>query len=101
MGLGVKYHEGSACPIIICDSCGKQIEDWKLAMVSCEMAADNEASCSACIYHKESCDPGMPLRYELSTYISFLLWNNNWGRRHRRQEDDEIVNEIIVEMPEF
>ena len=98
MGLGVKYYEETAYPIFICDSCGKEIEDWRLAILSYEMPAPHEASSGAYVYHKEPCASDKPLRYELSSYLPVLLWNHNWGRRQQREENNEVIREVCVEV---
>jgi len=98
MGLGIKYHDETAYPILACDSCGREIEDWKLAVISYEMPARDETLCSAYVYHKRTCDPGGPLCYELSSYLPVLIWNHNWGRRHRGEENNEVITEVCMEV---
>ena len=98
MGLAVKYHEETAYPALACDSCRKEIEDWKGAIISYEMPAGDETLCSAHVYHKGACDHGVPLRYELSSYLPVLLWNHNWGRKHKFEEANEVITEVCVEV---
>ena len=98
MGLALKYDEVGASPILVCDSCGKRIEDWKLAVASCEKPAEEETFCSIFIHHKGSCDPGMPLRYELNNFLPFLLWKHNWGTKRRGENGNEVIYEMCVEV---
>ena len=105
MGLAVRYHEATPHPIFICDSCGKEIEDWKEALVSYEMPTHGETVCIAYIYHN-GCESGTPIHYELggpvryplSSYLPVLLYNHNWGARRRREESNEVITEVCVEV---
>ena len=99
MGLGIYYKEGITSPELICDTCGKKIDDWRKALVSCEIPSNSEDLFSVGVYHKGECEsPGHTSRYVLSSYIAYLLYNHDWGTKRRSEEGAEVVIEICAEV---
>jgi hypothetical protein len=57
------------------------------------------------VFHKGDCDPGSAGRHaedasgweELRSYLSWLLWNNGWGRKVREPSQGD---KLIIDVPE-
>lgn len=92
MGLAFEFNEGQSCPILACDSCGKKIEDWGLAIVTFERHSDDgEILEIEGVYHKGSCNSKAPLSMELRYYLPWLLFNHKWGKVQKDKQGNETI----------
>ena len=116
MGLAMRCERGKTYPVLSCDTCGKPIEDWKLALVGFPMPAQ-ESVVAIQVFHKGACDPGGAKRTEkyadilkeaehivrmrearlwqpLDHYLPWLLWNHKWGTRCSTKQGDKLTLEV-------
>jgi len=72
MGLAIKHEKGRFSPILVCDSCGEEIEDWSKAVVTFRPGKVGQIS-EAQVYHKVRCDPSDGYWEGLKRYVAGLL----------------------------
>lgn len=104
MGLSVRFEGGKYGPVLICDTCGEAITDWRKALAVSELFFE-EAVRPVRVFHKGECDPGRVGRrskeargsQQLNQYFAWLLWNNSWGARF--QESPQGAK-LIIDVPE-
>jgi len=106
MGFAMRIEQGHARPEIVCDTCGKPIDDLLLALVTYDWSKDSLVM--AHIYHKGGCDPGGSGRdrppetvywNELRHFLPWLLWNKGWGEKKTDAADEDSLGEIVIRVP--
>lgn len=80
MGLSMRCEKGKSYAVLTCDTCGKPIEDWRLAMVAYSWPSE-DSTVAVKVFHKVKCDPGTRSSEELTDYLPWLLWNHKWGKK--------------------
>jgi len=115
MGLAMRAEKGKHYPVLTCDTCGKPIEDWRLAITS--FPWPGEEAVVVQVFHKGDCDPGGAKRIEeyadilkeaehiirkrearlwqpLDHYLPWLLWNHKWGSRRSTKQGDKLTLDV-------
>lgn len=85
MGLAIRIDQGKYIPVMVCDTCENDIENWGMAVVTHSTKA-NTGVVPVHVYHKGDCDQGgvggakrsadsgwLQLNY----FLPWLIWNNN------------------------
>ncbi len=117
MGFSMRVEKGKSYPVLTCDTCGEPIDNWGSALVAFLWPSE-DSIVAAKLYHKGVCDPGGGARRyeetddvieqvqthleaheasfweELSTYIPWLLWNNEWGRRQTSKGEARVIVDV-------
>ena len=97
MGFALSIGSEKHCPTLICDGCGRPIEDWRQGIVTFPMP-DNQLIVPAYVFHKVKCDPKGEdfgeLCQQLDQYRPWLLWNHEWGTRRKTEHGWELVISI-------
>jgi len=116
MGLAMRCERAKTYPVLICDTCGEPIEDWRLALVGFSMP-EQESIVAVKVFHKGDCDPGGAKRIEeyadilkeaehiirkrearfwqpLDRYLPWLLWNHKWGVQDSTKQGDKITIDV-------
>jgi len=83
MGLAIRLSKGKSYPELICDHCGKVIDDWNKAFVTYRNVPQGSDIKTVRIYHQGECDSKErePYSQELRNFLTWLLWNHNWGKK--------------------
>jgi excisionase family DNA binding protein len=90
----MRHDRGKNFPTLICDYCGKPIEDWRMALVAFHFHEEDTVFSPVHVYHKGTCDQGEALSQELSSYLPWLLWNHRWGSKRRSGKGHTITIKV-------
>jgi len=104
MGLGIRLEQGRFYPVLICDTCGAPITDWHQGLAAHDLRMD-EGIRPINVFHKGDCDPERAGRRSeeasgwqgLRMYLSWLLWNNGWGRKYQEPPQGR---KLLIDVPE-
>ena len=101
MGFAIQVRDGKACPLLLCDGCGEQIDDWKQA--NALYRPEERQLVPASFTHKRlECNRAAEVRMGvdranwigLHDYLAWLLWNHDWGNMKVTQ--DGIETDVMV-----
>ena len=116
MGIAMRCEKGRIYPVLTCDTCGKPIEDWRVAIATCPIPA-KDSIVDVSIFHKGHCDPSSSLykqeeagvlkevehylrkkEHKLTTsldqYLPWLLWNHKWGKISSSKHGEKLTIDV-------
>ena len=109
----VDQETGRSRPEIVCDNCHQVIEDIKMANLMWQRDVEPQSILGIFVAHKKgpgkrSCTDELEMKdsrgdqtkslpwMSLSDYISWLLWNKDFGEKTMSKEDDLRATDKIV-----
>lgn len=100
MSLVIRPDKGKNIPVLICDECGKPIDDLHRAIVTFPKPWHmDEPIVPVYFFHQGTCDPKGDPRGDLwmpaEDYFFMLQWN---GKSGRREVIDEETRQLTLDM---